>query len=122
MQNRKFQFGPVALSNTLTTDILNPNVTSLAGPVGFTMPPAYILINNFHVTNTTVGALTFTLYKNASGVNTAGKELFVAQAVAANASYDWNGPAERIDVGDFLVGGGSALGLTISGRGEIGLA
>lgn len=122
--NKKFNFGPVAMSATLTTNILNCNVTSLAGPVGFTMTQPYLLINHIRVTNKTAGAVTFSLWKGATGANAAGTEIIgTGQSVAANSSYDAYFPSGlRFDVGDFLVGGASAgTSLTISGEGEIGL-
>ena len=55
--NKTFKFGPVALTTTLTTNILNPNVTSLAGPVGFTMTQPYIILRHIRIVNKTGGAV-----------------------------------------------------------------
>jgi len=121
--NRPFNFGPVALTNTLTTNILNCNVTSLAGPVGFTLTQPYIILRHLRVVNKTVGAVTFSLWKGATGANAAGTEVVgVGQSVAANSSYDWYG-IMRFDAADFLVGGASAAtSLAIQGEGEIGIS
>jgi hypothetical protein len=121
--NKSFRFGPVALSNTLTTNILNPNVTSLAGPVGFTMTQPYILLRHIRIVNKTAGAVTFSLWLGASGANAAGTEVIgTGYSVAANSAFDWYG-ALRIDAADFLVGGASAAtSLTIQGEGEIGVS
>ena len=121
--NRPFNFGPVALTNTLTTNILNCNVTSLAGPVGFTLTQPYIILRHIRVVNKTAGAVTFSLWKGATGANAAGTEVVgVGQSVAANSSYDWYG-IMRFDAADFLVGGASALtSLAIQGEGEIGVS
>lgn len=120
--NTLFNFGPVALTNTLTTNILNSNVTSLAGPVGYTMKQPYIVIRHLRVVNKTAGAVTFSLWKGATGANAAGTEVVgIGQSVAANSSYDWYGTM-RFDAADFLVGGASAAtSLSIQGEGEIGL-
>jgi hypothetical protein len=120
--NKTFRFGPVAMSATLTTNILNCNVTSLAGPVGFTMTQPYMIIRHIRVVNKTAGAVTFSLWLGATGGNAAGTEVVgTALSVAANSAYDWYGQM-RMDVADFLVGGASAgTSLTISGEGEIGL-
>lgn len=122
--NRTFNFGPVALTTTLTTNILNVG-TGARGtpPVGFTQPELYIVLRHIRVTNKTSSAATFSLWKGATGANAAGTEVIgIAQSVAANSAYDWYG-LMRFDAADFLVGGsGTATALTITGEGEIGVA
>ena len=119
--NRLWNFGPVALTNTLTTNILNSNITSLAGPVGFTATQPYIIIRHIRIVNKTAGAVTFSLWKGATGANAAGTEVIgIGQSIPANSSYDWYGQM-RFDAADFLVGGASAnTSLSIQGEGEIG--
>jgi hypothetical protein len=121
--NKSFRFGPVALTNTLTTNILNPNVTSLAGPVGFTLTQPYILLKHIRVVNKTGGAVTFSLWLGATGANAAGTEVIgQGLSVPANSFVDWYGIL-RIDAADFLVGGASAnTSLSIEGEGEIGVS
>jgi len=122
--NKIFNFGPVAMSATLTTNILNPAVTSLAGPIGFTMTQPYLLVKHIRIVNKTAGAVTFSLWKGATGANAAGTEVVgTGLSVAANSPYDAYFPnGLRFDSTDFLVGGASAgSSLTISGEGEIGL-
>lgn len=124
-QNRKFKFGPVALTTTLTTNILNPAITSVDGPVGFTATQPYLLLYHVRITNKTASAATFSLWIGATGGNAAGTEFInIGHSVAAYDSYDWYSPSGfRIDSTDFLVGGaGAALSLTISGEGEIGFS
>jgi hypothetical protein len=123
MQNRRFRFGPVALTTTLTTNILNPNVTSLAGPVGFTLNQPYIILNHIRIVNKTGAAATFSLWLGATGANAAGTEVIgTGLSIAANTAYDWYG-ALRVDAADFLVGGSNTLtALTITGEGEIGVS
>jgi hypothetical protein len=121
--NKIFNFGPVALTTTLTTNILNPNITSVAGPVGFTMTQPYIVIRHFRIVNKTASAATFSLWKGATGANTAGTEI-IGQgfSVAANSAFDAYG-IWRFDSADFLVGGSNtATALTIEGEGEIGVS
>jgi len=121
--NKLFRFGPVAMSATLTTNILNPNVTSLAGPVGFTLTQPYLIIRHIRIVNKTAGAVTFSLYLGATGGNTAGTEVVgTALSVPANSAFDWYGQM-RLDAADFLVGGASAAtSLTIQGEGEVGVS
>lgn len=120
--NKRINFGPVAMSATLTTNILNPAITSLSGPVGITLTQPYLLINHIRITNKTAGAVTFSLWKGATGGNAAGTEIIgTAVSVAANSYMDYYTPGLRLDAADFLVGGASAAtSLTISGTGEIG--
>jgi len=110
------------MSATLTTNIVNCTVTSLAGPVGFTMTQPYLIWRHIRIVNKTAGAVTFTLYLGLTGANTAGTEVIgTALSVAANSAFDWYGLL-RMDAADFLVGGASAAtSLTIQGEGEIGL-
>lgn len=120
-QNKAFRFGPVALTNVLTTNILNP--PTAAGGVGAGTSAQYIILRHMRIVNKTAGAVTFTLYLGATGGNVAGTEVIgTALSVAANAAYDWYGQL-RLDAADFLVGGASALtSLTLQGEGEIGVS
>jgi len=125
--NKTFSFGPVALTTTLTTNILNAAVTSLAGPVGFTMTQPYLLLKHIRIVNKTASAATFSLWKGATGGNAAGTEFIgIGLSIAANSAYDWYDPGYRFDgsnANDFLVGGsGTATALTIQGSGEIGVS
>lgn len=122
-QNKPFRFGPVALTTTLTTNILNPNVTSLAGPVGFTLTQPYIILRHVRIVNKTAGAVTFSLWLGATGGNAAGTEVIgQGLSIAANSPYDWYGMM-RIDAADFLVGGSNTTtALSIQGEGEIGVS
>ena len=121
--NKVIRFGPVALTTTLTTNIINPAVTSIAGPVGFTMTQPYVLIKHIRIVNKTASAATFSLYIGGTGGNVAGTEFMgIAQSVPANSFVDWYGQV-RLDSTDFLVGGaGTATALTLQAEGEIGIA
>lgn len=120
-QNKIFRFGPVALSNTLTTNILNPPTAS--GGVGAGSSANYIVLKHIRIVNKTGSSATFSLWLGATGANAAGTEVIgQAQSVAANSYADWYG-SMRLDAADFLVGGASAATtLTIQGEGEIGVA
>ncbi len=119
--SKPWRFGPLALTNTLTTNILNPGTTT--GGTNCTGAPwdkLTILIRHIRIVNKTSGAVTFSLYIGATGANAAGTEFIgTAQSIAANSAYDWYG-AVPLAQADFLVGGASAgTSLTIQGEGEI---
>jgi hypothetical protein len=123
--NKIFRFGPLALTNTYTTNILNPGTTT--GGVNSTSAPydkLRIILRHIRIVNKTVGAVTFRLYIGATGANAAGTEfLGYDRSIAANSAEDFYGMAVPFDTTDFLVGGaGAATSLTIEGDGEIGLA
>ena len=121
--NKLIRVGPVALTTTLTTNILNPQ--TLAGGVntGTSNANTYLILRHLRIVNKTGSAATFTLYIGATGGNVAGTEFMgTAQSVPANSFVDWYG-ALRLDTADFLVGGsGTTLALTLEGEGEIGVA
>lgn len=118
--NKRFRFGPVALTNTYTTNLLNPAAAS--GGVGAGSSGNYIVLNHIRVTNKGAAPATFRLWLGATGGNVAGTELAYDVSVAVGAYVDLWGPL-RLDVADFLVGGASAATtLTIQGDGEIGVA
>lgn len=121
--NKLIRVGPVALTTTLTTNILNPQ--TLAGGVvtGTSNAATYLILRHIRIVNKTATAATFTLYIGATISNVAGTEFMgTAQSVPANSFVDWYG-ALRLDTADFLVGGsGTTLALTLEGEGEIGVA
>lgn len=121
--NKSVRFGPVALSNTLTTNILNP--PTLTGGVN---PPAlstasYIILKHVRIVNKTAGAVTCSFWLGATGANAAGTEVIgQGLSVPANSYVDWYGIL-RLDTADFLVGGASAAtSLSFEAEGEIGIA
>jgi hypothetical protein len=121
MQSRPFRAGPIALTTTLTTNVLNPGTTT--GGVNCTSAPydkLTLLLTHVRIVNKTAGAVTFTLYLGATGANTAGTEFIgTAISVAANSAYDWYGRVP-MSTADFLVGGASAnTSLTLQAEGEI---
>jgi hypothetical protein len=121
MQNKAFRFGPLALTNTLTTNILNP--ATATGGVNAGSSAQYLLLRHIRIVNKTGGAVTFSLWLGATGGNAAGTEVIgQGLSIAANSAYDWYGYM-RMDAADFLVGGASAnTSLTIQGEGEVGVS
>ncbi len=121
MTNKAFRFGPVALTNTLTTNILNP--TTSTGGVNSGSSSQYIILRHIRIVNKTSGAVTCSFWLGATGANSAGTEIIGnGLSVAANSYIDWYGYL-RLDAADFLVGGASAnTSLSIQGEGEIGVA
>lgn len=119
-QNKQLTFGPVALTTTLTTNVLNP--PTLTGGVGGVAGNCYFLLKHARITNKTGSAATFSFWLGATGGNVAGTEV-IGQAVSvpANSYVDWNGYM-TIDTTQFLVGGsGTATALTFEAEGEVGI-
>ena len=121
MNNKAFRFGPIALTNTLTTNLLNP--ATLTGGVNGGSGATYIILRRINIINKTAGAITLSLWLGATGGNVAGTELAVGLSIPANSTIPLPFAYLRLDFGDFLVGGASAnTSLTIEGEGEIGVA
>ncbi|MBI3334569.1 hypothetical protein HYZ97_03720 [Candidatus Pacearchaeota archaeon] len=121
MTNKTFRFGPIALTTTLTTNLLNPPAAS--GGVNGGSSGQYIILSRVNVVNKTGSAATFSLWLGATGANAAGTEVIgQGQSVGANTYFPWSGRL-RLDVADFLVGGSNtATALSIEGEGEIGVS
>jgi len=121
MTNAPFKFGPLALTNTYTTNILNPGTTT-GGTNSGSGSNLRIILRHIRIVNKTGAAVSFRLYIGATGANTAGTEFMgYDMAVAANSFVDWYGILPLLPA-DFLVGGASAsTSLTIQGEGEIGI-
>lgn len=121
MQNKTTRYGPIALTNTYTTNILNPPTAS--GGVNAGSSSQYILLRHVRVVNKTNANATFRLWLGATGANAAGTEVIGYDTVVpANGAFDWYGVL-RIDAADFLVGGASAATtLTFEAEGEQGVA
>lgn len=119
--NKVFRFGPVALTNTLTTNILNP--ATATGGVNAGSSSQYVVLKHIRIVNKTAGAVTCSFWLGATGGNVAGTEVIgIGLSVPANSYVDWYG-LMRLDAADFLVGGASAAtSLSIQGEGEVGVA
>jgi hypothetical protein len=126
--NKTFNFGPVTLVNSTTTNILFPGFGAHAtAAIGFTDTALYIILRHIRIVNRTAASATFSLYKGALATNAAGTEVIgIGISIPANGTYDWNG-IMRLDAlsatTDALVGGSNTLNaLTIQGEGEIGVS
>jgi hypothetical protein len=130
--NKTIRTGPIALTTTTTTNILNPpTLTSGTGLAGVNTN-TYLILRHIRITNKTAASVNVGLWLGATGANTAGTEalfagtasggaLTLGVAVPANSYLDWYGVL-RMDVADFLVGGASAAtSLTFEAEGEIGV-
>lgn len=120
--NKIIRFGPVALTTTTSTNIINTSITSLSGPVGYTQTQPYVIIRHIRLVSKTTAATTVSLFIGATGANAAGSEFLGSSlSLAGNTAYDWYGMV-RLDAADFLVGSASAAtSVTFEAEGEIGL-
>lgn len=120
-QNKLIRIGPLALTTTLTTNILNGAVTSLAGQTGITLTQPVLILSHIRIINKTGSAATFSLWIGATGANAAGTEFMgIGTSVAANSYVDWFGRLV-LNSTDFLVGGaGTTTALTLQASGEVG--
>lgn len=118
-----FSFGPIALTNTYTTNLFNPGTTT--GGVNCTSSPydkLNVRVDQLMVVNKTAGSVTVRMYKGLTGANTAGTEIWYDYPVPADNWVDKWGIG-RFASADFLVGGASAgtsLGLVGNGVIDVG--
>ncbi len=122
-QNKNVRFGPVALTNTLTTNILNPGTTTGGTGMPATSTNLYFLIRHIRIVNITAGAVTCTFAIGTTGVVASSANAFLGfgLSVPANSYVDWYGIL-TLEIADFLVGGASAAtSLTFEAEGEIGI-
>lgn len=118
--NKKFRFGPIALTTTMTTNLLSP--PGATGGVNAGSSPMYIILRRLTIVNTNSATRRFSLWLGASTTNAVGKEIIGSGTpVVGNNPYQWAGEL-RLDYLEHLVGGADASGLTIEGEGEIGVA
>lgn len=120
MTNSPFRFGPLALTDVLTTNLLNPPTTT--GGVNAGSLVTYIILRHIRWVNKTSLPHNFSHWLGASAGNVAGTEIFgIGLVVEANKAYDWTGYL-KIKTTDFLVGGADAnAAITIEGEGEMGV-
>jgi len=130
--NKQVRFGPVAMSTTTTTNILNPPTLTGGVVTGTTNTNTYFLLKHIRLTNKTTSSAQAATWVGATGANAAGTEVAfpgIASAgaltdgivIAAQSYVEWFGNL-RLDVADFLVGGASAAtAITFEAEGEIGV-
>jgi hypothetical protein len=119
MADKPFRFGPVALTNVTTTNILNGPVQAAAG-TGIGAQNIRMILTHIRIVNKHASvAAKFSLYIGATGANAAGTEFMgTLRAVPVGGPpEDWYGRLP-LDAADFLVGGAdTATALTIEGEG-----
>lgn len=107
MQARKFNVAPAFIANAVA-NILNGAITSLAGPVGWTATQPLLYVTRIRVVNVSASAVTFTLYKGATGGSAAGTQVIGgSKTIAANDAFEWYGVIELTST-QFLTGVASA--------------
>jgi hypothetical protein len=100
---KKLNIPLIALSNA-AANLLNCNVTSLAGPVGMTMSQPFLIITHIRFVNIDSVVHNFTCFKGATGASVATTAVFGSgKVIQPNDVYDWYGE-ERFDAADFLTG------------------
>ncbi|SRR5712691_5588099 len=120
--NKLQQFGPVALTTTLTTNIIAPAAAG-ASAVGYIATATYIILRHIRVVSKLGSAATVSLWLGATGANAAGTEfVWSATSVGANSFVEAFGQWRLEGANGFLVGGaGTTLALTLEAEGEVGL-
>lgn len=121
--NKIINIPPVYVPNA-AGNLLNGNITSLAGPVGFTMAQPYIILRHVRLINKTGGAVSAGLYKGATGGSAGGTEVMfpAGMSIPAQSYVDWYGQL-RLDAADFLSGiAGAANSIVFNAEGEIGVS
>ncbi len=104
-------------------NLLNGALSSLAGPVGFTITQPYILVKHIRLSNKDSAAHTVTLYQGATGGSAGGTEFgFDAVSIPAKSNVDYYCQA-RFESPDFLTGvADTANVVTINIDAEIGFS
>lgn len=123
MSDKPFKFGPLALTTTYGTNILNPPAQAAAGIPSGDVPAQNVMLILTHVrVINKLLADTFRLYIGATGANAAGTEFAFDAAVAAKGEWNWFGRKKLLPA-DFLVGGAATtLTLLIEGEGVMVVA
>jgi hypothetical protein len=121
--NKNVRFNLVALTTTYGTNILNPTVTSMAGPVGITISQPYFIVKHIRIVNKGAAATTFRLFVGLTAGTAAGTEFMGFDTNVPIGSFvEWFGNL-RLDAADFLSGGASlTTQLTFEAEGEIGIS
>lgn len=101
------RIGPLALTNTYTTNIYNQASALI-----------FDVLTRLRVVNKGAAAATFRLWLGATGANAAGTEIAYDISVPVGGEWNWYGEKKLLST-DFLVGGASAATtLTLEGETE----
>lgn len=120
--NKILNIQPIAVP-TAAGNLLNCNISSLTGPVGFAATQPWLNIKHIRLNNKTAAAITVTLYKGATGGSAAGTEFaFSNVSIPAGQSIDYNSPGTPFYSTDFLTGIASATGVTMNVEAELGFS
>lgn len=103
MPSMKIDFPPVYIPNA-AGNLLNCNITSETGPVGFSLSEPYLIVRHVRVINIDTAARLISLYKGATAGSTSGTQFgWGNYSLAAQQYDDWYGE-ERFNAADFLSG------------------
>lgn len=122
MQSKKLNIQPIAVPTSIG-NLLNCNVTSLAGPVGFSMTQPYLLLKWIRIMNYAGTATTVSLYKGGTAGAAAGTQFGApGYSVPPNSYIDIYPADSRFDAADFLTGAASQAGAVLNIAAEIALS
>ena len=86
--SKTLNIAPVVLTATAGTNLLNPAISSLTGPVGLTLSQPRVRLTSASFINTTGSAVTVSLFKGATGAHLAGTEVYGSSlSIPANSTY-----------------------------------
>jgi len=121
MQAAQFTTSPAFVA-AAAANILNGAVSSLAGPVGVTLPQPIVYIKKIQLANATGTGRAVTLFLGATGGSTAGTEILQKTVAAGDTvSEFWGGNGLKMTSTQFLTGvAAAASAVTISITFEIG--
>lgn len=102
-QNKILDIPPVALGNAVA-NVLNCNITSLSGPVGYTQTQPFLIVWRVRAVNNDSVSHTVKLFKGATGASAVGTEWgFTGNTIPANSFLEIFCKA-RFESTDFLTG------------------
>lgn len=105
MQNKRIYIPPVAANTTTTTVIIDPTITAVTGPTGWTATQPYLLIRHIRAVNTSTSTqYTVTMFYGTANTLAA---IWSAAPVAASSYIDWVGEI-RLDGGVTKLYGGAS--------------
>lgn len=105
MQNTRVYIPPQAANTSTTTTLIDPTVTAVTGPTGWTCTQPYLLIRHIRAVNTsTTTPYTVTCFYGTANTLAA---IWSAASVAASSYIDWVGEIKLTGGSTKLYGGAS---------------